>query len=49
VPLAVSRMIAGICLLDAALVAGRGHPWVAVAAVLGALSTRLLQRVVPGT
>jgi 4-hydroxybenzoate polyprenyltransferase len=49
VGLAVSRLIAGICLLDAALIAGRGHAWIAAAAAAGTPLTRLLQRRVPGT
>jgi 4-hydroxybenzoate polyprenyltransferase len=49
VPLAVSRMIAGICLLDAAFIGSRGYVWGAVLAALGTVLTRVLQRRVPGT
>jgi 4-hydroxybenzoate polyprenyltransferase len=49
VGLAVSRMIAGICLLDAALIAGRGRLGLAAVAALGAALTRLFQRRIPGT
>ena len=45
----VSQMIAGICLLDAALIAGCGEVEVAVVAALGAVLTRLVQRRVAGT
>jgi len=46
---AVGQLIAGICLLDAALIAGCGKVTLAVAAALGTVLTRLLQRHVPGT
>ena len=49
VGLAVSRMIAGICLLDAAFIGYRGYVWGAVVAALGTVLTRLLQRRIPGT
>lgn len=52
VPGAVVRLIAGISLLDAVLIAGSGAPaatiWALVAA-LGCALTRVLQRYVPGT
>lgn len=48
-PLAVSTLIAGISLLDAALIAGQGQHGVALLAAGGAALTRLLQRYVPGT
>jgi 4-hydroxybenzoate polyprenyltransferase len=49
VPQAVVRLIAGISLLDAVLVAGSGSvTWAAVAVAMCAL-TRVFQRVVPGT
>jgi hypothetical protein len=46
---AVVRLIAGISLLDALLIAGRGRPAVALVAVAAVPLTRLLQRHVPGT
>ncbi len=52
VPSAVVRLIAGISLLDAVLIAGSGAqtaPVWALVAVLGCGLTRLLQRYVPGT
>lgn len=45
----VSTLIAGIALLDALLIALAGEPWPALAAVGGAILTRLAHRVVPGT
>jgi len=49
VPQAVVRLIAGISLLDALLIAGAGSTgWAVVAAAMCAL-TRVFQRVVPGT
>jgi UbiA prenyltransferase family len=49
VPRAVVSLIAGICLLDALLIAGGGAPQIAWLAVLGFLLTLGLQRAVPGT
>jgi 4-hydroxybenzoate polyprenyltransferase len=46
---AVVRLIAGISLLDALLIAVRGRPGVALVAVAAVPLTRLLQRHVPGT
>jgi len=46
---AVVRLIAGISLLDALLIAGRGRPVLAAVAVAAVPLTRLLQRHVPGT
>jgi hypothetical protein len=49
VPRAVISLIAGICLLDALLIAGSGAPQIAWLAVLGFVLTLALQRVVSGT
>ena len=49
VPGAVVRLIAGISLLDAMLIAGHGLAAVALVAACGLPLTRLLQRLVPGT
>jgi 4-hydroxybenzoate polyprenyltransferase len=49
VPGAVVRLIAGISLLDAMLIAGAGTTAWALVAVLMCGTTRLLQRVIPGT
>jgi hypothetical protein len=49
VPRAVISLIAGICLLDALLIAGAGAPQIAWLAVLGFVLTLALQRVVSGT
>jgi UbiA prenyltransferase family len=49
VPDAVGRLIAGISLLDALLLAGHGRPALAVVAALAVPLTRALQRHVPGT
>ncbi|MFI5307780.1 MAG: UbiA family prenyltransferase [Polyangiales bacterium] len=46
---AVSQLIAGICLLDAMVVASRGQALLASACVLGLGLTLLAQRRVPGT
>ena len=46
---AVVRLIAGISLLDALLIAARGRPALALVAVAAVPLTRLLQRHVPGT
>jgi hypothetical protein len=45
----VVRMIAGIALLDALLIASRGYTQLALLAVIGFALTRLLQRSIPGT
>jgi UbiA prenyltransferase family len=45
----VSTLIAGIALLDALLIALAGEPWLGMAAVGGAILTRLAHRVIPGT
>jgi hypothetical protein len=49
VPQAVVRLIAGISLLDAMLIASTGAAWWALAAAALCGVTRLFQRVVPGT
>lgn len=49
VPRAVGLLIAGISLVDAALLAGAGHVMPALAAMLGFPATLLLQRYIPGT
>ena len=49
IPGAVVRLIAGISLLDALLIAAHGRPGVAVVAAAAVPLTRLLQRRVPGT
>lgn len=49
VPRAVGLLIAGISLLDAALLAASGHAMPALAATLGVPATLLLQRYIPGT
>lgn len=46
---AVVRLIAGIALLDALLIAHQGHIAVAIVAAAGCAMTRLFQRYVPGT
>jgi 4-hydroxybenzoate polyprenyltransferase len=46
---AVSRLIAGISLCDALLIAGQGQTTLAALCVLGFALTLLFQRVVPGT
>jgi 4-hydroxybenzoate polyprenyltransferase len=46
---AVPWMLAGICLVDAAITAWRGEPQLALVAAAGFPVTRALQRVVPGT
>jgi 4-hydroxybenzoate polyprenyltransferase len=46
---AVTKLIAGMCLFDAALIAGCGRPALAVAAAASTWLTRSLQRHVPGT
>lgn len=45
----VPFLLAGISLVDAAIVAFSGEPWLAVAAVAAFALTLALQRVVPGT
>lgn len=49
VPRAVGLLIAGISLVDAALLAAAGHATPALAAALGFPATLLLQRYIPGT
>ena len=49
VPQAVVRLIAGIALLDAVLIASTGAGGWALVALLLAAATRLFQRVIPGT
>jgi 4-hydroxybenzoate polyprenyltransferase len=46
---AVPLMLAGICLVDAVMIAAMGAPQLAVVAALGFPVTLALQRVVPGT
>jgi uncharacterized membrane protein len=46
---AVSRLIAGISLLDGLMIAGSASPSLALACILGFAATLLLQRFVPGT
>jgi len=46
---AVPWMLAGICLVDAAMLAAVGHPILAAVAATGFPLTLALQRVVPGT
>jgi 4-hydroxybenzoate polyprenyltransferase len=46
---AVPWMLAGICLVDAAMILWMGEPRLAIAAALGFPLTLALQRVVPGT
>lgn len=45
----VTVLIAGICLLDAVLIASAGEPALATIAAIGFVLTLLLQRIVPGT
>jgi 4-hydroxybenzoate polyprenyltransferase len=49
IPAAVVRLIAGIALLDAMLIASAGPLWVAISAATLCALTRVLQRVIPGT
>jgi len=49
IPRAVVSLLAGICLLDAMLIAGTGNVELAVLAVAGFVLTLGLQRFVPGT
>src|SRR5688500_12882030 len=49
IPGAVVRLLAGICLLDALLLAGANEPMLAVAAIGGFVLTRILQGYVAGT
>jgi hypothetical protein len=49
VPQAVVRLIAGISLFDAVLIASTGAVEWALLAVLACGATRLFQRVIPGT
>jgi 4-hydroxybenzoate polyprenyltransferase len=48
-PALVGALIAGICLLDAAMLLLSGHPLIAALAAAGFPATRRLQRRVPGT
>jgi 4-hydroxybenzoate polyprenyltransferase len=48
-PRAIGQLIAGISLLDGALVAWAGPPWLGASCVLGFVLTRRWQRHVPGT
>lgn len=49
IPGAVVRLLAGICLLDALLIAGANEPLLAAAAIGGFILTRILQGYVAGT
>ena len=49
IPRAVVSLIAGMCLLDAILIAGSGQPMVAIYAVGGFVLTLLFQKFVSGT
>jgi hypothetical protein len=49
VPRAVMLLIAGISLLDGLLIAGRGQPMLAIAAIVAFLLTLFLQRFIAGT
>lgn len=49
VPRAVGQLIAGISLLDAALIAAHGHATLTLTAVVAWAVTRVFQRIVPGT
>lgn len=49
IPRAVVSLLAGICLLDAVLIAGAGAPALAVLALAGFLVTVVFQRYVPAT
>ncbi len=49
IPGAVVRLLAGICLLDALLMAGANEPMLAAAAIGGFVLTRILQGYVAGT
>jgi 4-hydroxybenzoate polyprenyltransferase len=49
IPRAVVSLLAGICLLDAMLIAGAGAPALAVLALAGFLVTVVFQRYVPAT
>jgi 4-hydroxybenzoate polyprenyltransferase len=49
IPGAVVRLLAGICLLDALLIAGANEPMLAAAAIGGFILTRVLQGYVAGT
>jgi 4-hydroxybenzoate polyprenyltransferase len=45
----VPWLIAGICLVDAAMIAAAGAPMVAAVAAIGFVATLAFQRIVPGT
>lgn len=49
IPRAVTSLLAGICLLDAVLIAGAGAPGLAFLAVLAFPITVVFQRYVPAT
>lgn len=49
VPGGIMRLIAGMCLIDAAWIAGGGHAMLATLALIGVPVTRLLQRRVAGS
>lgn len=49
IPRAVISLIAGICIVDALLIAQTGHMGLALAALVGFVLTLALQRFVPGT
>lgn len=49
IPRAVLSLIAGMCLLDAVLIAGYGEPLWALLGLVGFAATLALQRAVPGT
>jgi 4-hydroxybenzoate polyprenyltransferase len=49
IPGAVVRLLAGVCLLDALLIAGANEPLLATAAIGGFILTRILQGYVAGT
>jgi 4-hydroxybenzoate polyprenyltransferase len=49
VPLAVSLLLAGICLLDAVFLASAGATGLAWVAIAGFFLTAMLQRLIPGT
>jgi 4-hydroxybenzoate polyprenyltransferase len=46
---AVSRLVAGLSVVDAVWVAAVGRPWIALVAIGGFVATVLAQRYVPGT
>jgi hypothetical protein len=46
---AVSRLVAGLSVVDAVWIAAVGRPWIALVAMGGFVATVLAQRYVPGT